>query len=494
MMRKNLCTDPWIPVSLADGGTALLGLEELFARLGEIRDLVLSPRERIAVMRLLICITQRALDGPEDADAREECRGEIIPESLAYLQRWRKAFDMTGENGAFLQVPELQGREIQSVSKLDMTLASGNNSTLFDNAGGSRRRIDFSRVALSLLSFQNFSPGSTIGVAEWAGNPTAPKAPDSCKGGPCVAGSALHLFLVGKNLLETLWMNLVPKDSIPKSLTFGKPVWEQMPGSMRDKPAIDNATLTYLGRLVPVSRSIRLLGTELEEMILARGLTYPDEDDHQSILYYESTTRRKRGKDGRISLVRTSLGCALWRSLPAMLRSFQEENSSEGSPYDNDCLPECFDIWVGALVVDKANIMGEIESRFPHVPPDIFSEATTVKLRDSLIKADQGDKRLHKAICHYHELMGEPLEQAQKKAQRELVINRAMEIYWGQLSSFQNLFLATAMEQSEEADKKWRTLINRSCRTAYDIMCPHTTDRQLEAWARGWKTYSKSLI
>lgn len=492
MMRKNLCTDPWIPVSLADGGTALLGLEELFARLEEIRDLVLSPRERISVMRLLVCITQRALDGPEDADAREECREKIIPASLAYLQQWREAFYLTGENGAFLQVPGLQGKESQSVSKLDMTLASGNNSTLFDNAGGSERRMGFSRVALSLLSFQNFSPGSTIGIAKWAGIPTASKAPDSCKGGPCVAGSALHLFLVGENLLETLWMNLVPADSIPKSLTFGIPVWEQMPRAMNDKRAIDNASLTYLGRLVPISRSIRLLGAAMEEMILARGIPYPGEDDDKSTLYYESTMRRKRGKDGRISLVGTTLDRALWRSLPAMLRSFQEENSGEGSPYDNDHLPERFDIWVGALVVDKANIMGEIESRFPHVHPSIFSEDTTVRLRNSLTKAETGNKRLYKAICRYHELMGEPLEQAQKKAQREQVMNRAMEIYWGELSSCQNLFLAAAMGQAEEADKEWQTLINRSCRTAYDIMCPHTTNRQLEAWAKGWKTYSKS--
>lgn len=486
-MTKNLCTDPWIPVTLTGSGTALLGLKDLFARLEGIRDLVLSPKERIAVMRLLLCIAQRALDGPEDAEAREECREDIIPRSMAYLQQWKQSFDMSGENGAFLQVPGLQGKEFQPVSKLDMALSSGNNPTLFDNAGGTAREMDFSRVALNLLTFQNFAPPGMIGVAEWAGKPTANKSPDSCQGGPCSVNSALHIFLTGKNLLDTLWMNLIPRDSIPKSLTFGKPVWEEMPQSMDDRKAIDNASLTYLGRLVPVSRSIRLLGEPIENIILARGITYPSTGNDQSILYYESTTRRTRRKDGKLSLVGAKLSRAIWRSLPAMLQSLNEKQSKADSRYDNEKLPERFDLWIGALVINKAKIEGEMESRFPHLDSRIFAEDKTVNIKNSLEKAEQGGQRLYAAICSYHAFMGNPHEEREKKTK-----NRAMEIYWEKLNSRQDLFLSTAMGDTEKADREWQLLIAQSSRAAYDAMCPHSTDRQLEAWAKGWKTYSNS--
>lgn len=81
------------------GGVGRVSLFELFERGREIGDLVLEPHERIAVMRLLLCIVHRAIEGPKDKDEREECEDEIIPKSLKYLKQWEHVFNLVSDMG-----------------------------------------------------------------------------------------------------------------------------------------------------------------------------------------------------------------------------------------------------------------------------------------------------------------------------------------------------------------------------------------------------------
>lgn len=62
----NLATDAWIPIVWNVGKAGTVSLREAFERAHEIQDLAVRPHERIALMRLLICIAQAALDGPAD--------------------------------------------------------------------------------------------------------------------------------------------------------------------------------------------------------------------------------------------------------------------------------------------------------------------------------------------------------------------------------------------------------------------------------------------
>ncbi|MEI6540890.1 MAG: type I-E CRISPR-associated protein Cse1/CasA, partial [Planctomycetota bacterium] len=158
--------------------------------------------------------------------------------------------------------------------KLDLTLASGNNASLFDNAAGNPRAVDAGRLALTLLAFQCFSPGGRIGVAKWNGADTAGKG--SSNHAPCTPSSMLHTFLHGPSLLDTIHLNLLNKEEASDLGTkgWGRPVWELPVTKAGDKEAIANATGSYLGRLVPLSRAIRL-DAEGRQMILANGLDYP---------------------------------------------------------------------------------------------------------------------------------------------------------------------------------------------------------------------------
>src|ERR1044072_9790735 len=128
----NLTTDPWIPVVWANDHPGAVSLCDAFAQGTDIRDLAVRPHERIAVMRLLICIAQAALDGPADHDEWKACRTKIVTAARDYLKRWQKAFELFGHGQRFLQMDGLKrvspkdDDEGNSVSKLDIALATGN--------------------------------------------------------------------------------------------------------------------------------------------------------------------------------------------------------------------------------------------------------------------------------------------------------------------------------------------------------------------------------
>lgn len=207
----NLSTDAWIPVVWIKGESGIVSLCEAFERGHEIQDLAVRPHERIALMRLLICIAQAALDGPTNYDDWKDCRSRIVSSAVNYLQRWRHVFELFGTGQRFLQLPILSKAptksrsedddEGNSISKLDMALATGNNTTLFDNAGGSERPFTSDKLALMLTTFQCFSPGGRIGLALWNGQETAGKG--SSDHAPCLAGGMLHALLREDNLLAT---------------------------------------------------------------------------------------------------------------------------------------------------------------------------------------------------------------------------------------------------------------------------------------------------
>src|SRR5260221_10707728 len=159
-MTMNLTIDPWIPAIRANGGRELFSLQELFAQARELHDLAVKPHERVALMRLLLCITQAALDGPADETEWQDCQPLIRPQVRDYLEKWGGAFELFGEGQRFLQFSNLrvgnESDEGNAATKLDLTLATGNNSTLFDNLAGEDRTLQSARSAINLLRFQSF--------------------------------------------------------------------------------------------------------------------------------------------------------------------------------------------------------------------------------------------------------------------------------------------------------------------------------------------------
>ncbi|MGA2440204.1 MAG: type I-E CRISPR-associated protein Cse1/CasA [Tepidisphaeraceae bacterium] len=495
----NISTEPWIPIVWADGQPGNVSLCEAFERGEKIRDLAVRPHERIAVMRLLLCIAQAALDGPNDGDDWKTCRNKITPDAVKYLKRWHKAFELLGDGPRFLQVAGLKqsadkeaDEEENSVSKLDLALATGNNSTLFDNGGGSDREFSKARLVLSALTFQCFSPGGRIGVAEWHKTPTLRNG--SSNHAPCIAGCMLHALVRGENLLDTLHRNLMAKEQVARFFgqdTWGRPVWEHMPENLSDREAIKNATQTYLGRLVPLSRSI-WLADDCRSLILANGLEYapyPEWREPTATI----VTRPIKKQPTRVVL-RASVEKAAWRELHALAVIAMDKDTNGGpAAMQNVADGAPFDLWVGGLEANQAKLVDTTESVF-HLPAEMLGETSQQAYEKGVKWAEISAFRLGRAVCTYHRELGDNLDRAELRDRRQQIHNKATAQFWTDIEQAvsQLLDVTANLEQlgpkNEWHTTDWGKAVWTAALAAYKHACPHDSPRQMRAYALGLNT------
>jgi CRISPR system Cascade subunit CasA len=448
-------------------------------------------------MRLLLCVAHAALDGPANRAEWLQCRDRIDAATGEYLYRTSDAFALDKFLQVDLKPVKTQDDDSGSISKLDVALATGNNSTLFDHAGGDRRDFGAAALALNLLTYQCFSPGGTIGVGLWSGQPTLgwgkyPKpAPGQSAHAPCLPGSMLHTLLVGPNLLETIHLNLLNKELISQALgdnRWGRPVWEQMPASSSDRSAVENARLTYLGRLVPLSRAIRLDKDGLS-LALANGLDYPAY--REGFREPASTIVVKSTGEERTTLG-ASLNRAPWRQLHALtVRRFAQNSPGGPLALDNLNGDEEFDLWVGALVADKAKVLDSLESAFSKVPAGLLDESGQRIYQEGVKFSEDAANRLWKAVFVYHKQTGDSLDRPDAKSRRDLLQKTASARFWTETEQALPLLLALVRDPAElslESDygaTRWGKTVLQAVRRAYQLACPHVTSRQMQAFVAG---------
>ncbi|MCI0541713.1 MAG: type I-E CRISPR-associated protein Cse1/CasA [Verrucomicrobiales bacterium] len=473
----NLTTDPWIPVASRKGAYSFASLDELFARSADIWDLVVKPHERIALLRLLICVTQAALDGPSDRSTWEQCRDEIPDRPRDYLRKWKASFELFGNGPRFLQVPNLKAAkedgEGNAATKLDLTLATGNNATVFDNAGGSERPRTPAQLALALLTFQCFSPGGRIGVAKWGGKDTP--GGGSSNHAPCIPSSMLHCFMTGATLLETLHLNLLDREQASDSFGpdgWGKPIWEFPVASLSAKAEIHNATMTYLGRLVPLTRAVHL-SEDGAEIILGNGLDYPIYPQ-----FRESSATLIERKDG-LGVMSASLERSLWRQLAAItVRRHAKKDAVSGPPALGNLPPgKGSAIWLGALVTDKAKIEDVVEAAYD-LPAGMFQDTGRQVYEAGVNFAEDWDRAVGSSVKAYAGVL--KLEAPRyEKAHRS---------FWTAVEQHVPALVALTEMPALAADfgaTPWGKAVRAAAEEAYDFACPRQTPRQIEAFAKG---------
>lgn len=488
----NLSTDAWIPVANAAGEKKNLSLRQVFAEGQQWQDFALRPHERVALMRLLICIAQAALEGP--MKSLDGCLNELPAKAEAYLVKWHDSFDLFHSTKPFLQLAglakktkskkttgpvETKDEEETSPSKLDFALATGNNTTLFDHdaTGDQAREFKPAQLALMLITFQCFSPGGRIGVAHWRGTDTPGNG--SSDHAPCCPSAMLHAFIRSDSLLTTIVANLLTTRTVNDLYWedgWGKPVWENIPRSFGDSEAIENATHTYLGRLMPLSRAI-LLQSDGTGLLLANGLDYPSPPEFPP---EPSASTVKKWDESGHALVGAG-NRALWRELPAMM--VRRKKGEPGGPLTlieiNDDKP--FDLWVGALMTDKASIRDTVEGVYS-IPAKM--------LRDECRKAYESevqysDQRVSRSITDAAKTYRQLLE---LKPQGYPEQAAALRHYWtqvDQLVPMLNAYIA-AEDGSDDAEAKrqaWRFALWRAARDAFQAACPDETPRQKRAYA-----------
>jgi len=478
----NLTIDPWIPALGADGRRELFSLQDLFAQAHVLRDLAAKPHERIALMRLLLCVTQAALDGPADEAEWETCKPLIQPRVKEYLTKWKAAFELLGEGTRFLQFSNLlSGKDSDdgnAATKLDLALATGNNPTLFDNAAGAERSLHAASVARNLVAFQCFSPGGRIGVAKWNGKETPGKG--SSNHAPCTPSSMVHTFILTDTLLGTIHCNVLTRETITDAYgpdRWGQPVWEFPLNHGDDKAAVENATLTYLGRLVPLSRAIRLHEGGFS-LILANGMDYPIFP-----AFREATATIIRRKE-ELAMLPASTARSLWRQLSAISIKRRTGTDTARGPLALNHVSDTADttLWVGALVTDKAKIEDVIESTYS-VPPGMFSEFGRAAYEQGVTHAEGQESVLIQAVKAYAVslMLGTP------------PYNHARQLFWTRVEQSLAALFELAHHPDCAADfpiSDWGKAVAAAGLSAYEQSCPRRNPRQIQAYALGLRKLS----
>lgn len=477
----NLVDEPWIPVLMQDGTTRPVSLGDVFAdAAGGIADLALPPYERVAVFRLLLCIAQAAL-GPErlaDESAWRAAQDAVGPAASAYLGKWHDRFFLYGPH-AFLQPDDVApASALTPCDKFVFRLASGNNSTLYDHGAlAGELRLSDAAIAIGFLAYQNFSAGGLSGTCLWSGAVTE----RFIKGAPCREQSMLFSILLGGNLPETIWLNLLTAQTVKDGLAaeWGVPAWE-LPDLSR--AGTSGLAHTLLGHLAPLSRAVKL-SPGSPSCILGEGVAYPQLPE-----WREPMATVVPARDGTPSYVSANPARMPWRDLASILAIRQSGNLKSALALRHlESLPgeTSFSLWTGGLCSDQAKEIDTVEWT-ARLSVDLLEDLSLSRYQAAIDRADRQRQALHFAVVEYAQKMKSASDGGKlKKEQIEPYSIPAEHIYWDLLArpESQRLVLDVA-SPSYLAD--WQAAARTAAEEAYRRACPAMTARQMEASVQGF--------
>lgn len=458
-MNFNLTSDPWIPVRYLDGRSASVSLHQLFTESAAIADLAVPPHERISILRLLVCMTQATLGAPDTSDDWDGWGNDLEPRVSDYLTKWNEHFNLMGEGKRFLQTPIKDDKDYPT-AQIVPHFSTGNNPTLLDHVGDENRELAPAFIARAMLAYQNHFVGGSL-ASKVKGN------------GPAL--KALHTFLIGGTLRETILLNCMDTETLHPS-SLGKPVWE------------GGGKFDYLARLAPAPCMLWLVkgGTRI---CIDQGTVYPD---FEATEVRESSSTVIVGKRGGVEtpvLLRANIGKGIWRDLHLM--TVLREGGSKApltfrSHLDADAAPPEVTFWSGELIKAKdAKILDAVESFFT-VPFELFGENGQIRYQSGVTHAEDFSKRIYGAVRTYYATLKQdsaPTDSAQRH-------------FWNTLDQQSEILLqllkgaGTADDSMGSAEfgkgpDPWTTAVRAAANAAYEATCPRGNPRQHQAYAAG---------
>ncbi|EFF79646.1 type I-E CRISPR-associated protein Cse1/CasA [Schaalia odontolytica] len=332
----NLLDEPWIPVRLVDGTITDVGLLELLRRTTDIADLACElPTQSIAIQRLILAIMYRVATPRDTRDwVRQWDEGAPTEQMIEYLERWRDRFYLFGGRFPFMQVADLRTAK-DAVSGLEKLIADVPNGEQFFTTrhGRALACIPASEAARWLVHAQAYDPS---GIRSGAVGDSQVKGGKGYPIGPAWCGHLGLVWLKGKDLDETLVLNLIPATTaelrgVDSSTDWGACSWEdpEPETSVRgDYSLLDPAgtpkELSIPRLLTWHSRRIRLVGDSsgVTGVVLAQGDKLAPQEmrlyEPQSLWRY-STPQSKKFKTDVYMPRKFEAGRALWRNLPGTL-------------------------------------------------------------------------------------------------------------------------------------------------------------------------------
>lgn len=464
VIHYDLVTEPWIPVQDDRGLPCRVGLRDALVNSPRWQGLFgLSPLTEVAVLRLLLAVLHRALEGPRTIDAAADLldAGEFpAPAIEAYLERWQHRFDLFHPTHAFYQVPDLPATQPKPWTFLVHERAKGNNPTLFDHTcDDSPPPATPAEAALALLTHQAFVPGGLIkryGATSGSGGPLA---------------TAAVFVPQGKTLFETLVLNLVRYEP-----AGDLPIWERDPyrladlegGQAREPLAGRTRLYTWL------SRGIRLLpegdGT-VRHVDYGPGVT-PEgsQTELDPMCAY-------RNANGRLEVAFLREDRAFWRDVDSILPDPDGAHRSPVLEHATRVLYEVgrqgvlFPLAVIGQVTDQAKVLDVRRESYP-LSTKALEPAHAAWIRQEVARAAQVGEVLQAAVLTVARILLSPSGRQPDGRQVRSVADSlpGAPVYWARLYDVFPRFLELLTEQGpEQACTYW---------------CVQLRAAVLEAWRR----------
>lgn len=526
----NVAFDPWIPLVTMEGKRKLASLAEVFTDGERYADLAVRPHERVSLMRLFLCVAHAALNGPKNYEEWCEVPKRLPGEAQKYLTKWKDSFELFHPEKPWLQVAGLDFLSVDknadpddtngwaTLNKISFTKVSGNNPALFDHDSSDQHYIEFDpeEIALNLLTFQNFFvAGGKASSRVWGkfemNNPPNPK------GGPCAGKSILFTFVRGKHLAESLHLNLNSIENLKLIYGGGKdwlgaPLWEIPIKNPADTDAIKNATQTHLGRLVPLTRLLRI-NHDRKRILLGAGFLYPKFQDESNPFHPDPFATVVVNSSGERELVSARPNVGVWRQLHSLMVRRADASSGCRGPICllNTSPDSSFDVVVSSMLTNPkqaAEILDLLESVF-HIPSQLFMPEGTISYEQGVKEAVSVSSRLGTAVSEYRKELDDKwlktIKDFEKKTAKKSELEKARgkkflestsplyakasNHYWTTVEK--NLPLLMAHIEAIDSDDAnptrdaWRKMLFVTALDAYTVACGQETPRQMRAFAKG---------
>jgi len=213
----NLLDEPWIRVTRLDGAPDEVSLLALFREATDIAGIHGEiASQDVAILRLLLAISHRTMDGPEDLDTWREYWQD--PERLgrdaaAYLERYRERFDLRDPDRPFFQVAGIHAAsgKTSELESLIVDVPNGNPFFTTRIAQG-LESISWAEAARWLVHVHAFDPS---GIRTGAVGDPRVKGGKGYPIGPGWTGQIGTVTVTGESLERTLLLNTVVCESLP---------------------------------------------------------------------------------------------------------------------------------------------------------------------------------------------------------------------------------------------------------------------------------------
>ena len=288
-MKFNLTTEAWIPVHTPNGVTHV-GIRDALTGAHQMRGIAGDTAwQSIALLRLLIAVTSRAVT-TDWVDLWRE--GRLPTDQIdQYLTDWHHRFWLLDTDAPFMQIPGMEGTVVPASALIP-------DAALWPSGHDALPLPDAARWLVDAHSYDpsGIKPGTT-------GDPRV-KGGKSYPVSTWLIDRALHT-LHGATLAETILLNLPDTPA-------GTPVWELPPTGLHTdrEPTGAADLLTWQARRI----LLRPDGDQVPAVTVSNGLKLTDETGH--LLTLDPMIARRAGKPLRYA---PRLYQEAWHRLPILL-------------------------------------------------------------------------------------------------------------------------------------------------------------------------------